>query len=235
MSAHPSDSRSPFTPTIWEQVRSAGAGSGDAIGRLYIQYRCPLRTYLLYKFRLPEVTAEELVHDFLSQKLATCAARADAQKGKFRNLLLTALVNHVRDWFRGHPPAPPVSLDDSDVAALPAPLEETEVELEWTRLVVAETLRRVKEFYESRNKPAFWVAFDGRIVQPLLEETKPIALGELVAKHGFESPQAVSNALVDGKRKFVKYLEEVVTEYAGDSQSVETEVRQLKAFLARSS
>jgi DNA-directed RNA polymerase specialized sigma24 family protein len=72
----------------------------EAFNELYCHYQCPLRTYLFYKCSLSEVEAEELVHDFLRDKLAPCSAKAEPNVGKFRNLLLTALVNYVRDRIR---------------------------------------------------------------------------------------------------------------------------------------
>ena len=228
-----------FPVTIWGAVRQAAAGDNAAVGELYTRYHRPLQTYLLYKFAVPDASAADLVHDFLTHKLTKCAATANPQKGKFRNLLLTALVNHVRDWFKQSnaairkPTGGFVSVDDPDVPEIPAPSTEAECELEWTRIVIAEALRRVQEFYEGKEKIRFWRAFEGRVVQPLLEEAPPISLGELVESWGFESPQAVSLALIDAKRKFVKYLEDVVGECATETADANTEIRLLKDFLAK--
>jgi hypothetical protein len=37
---------------------------------------------------------------------------------------------------------------------------EAEAELEWTRTVIAETLRRVQGFYSRKGKERFWAAFE---------------------------------------------------------------------------
>lgn len=227
-----------FPGTVWAAVRQAAAGDDLAVEDLYHRYHRPLQTYLRYKFAVPDATAEELVHDFLTQKLAKCAAKADPQRGKFRNLLLTALVNHVRDWFKHSnatirkPTGGFVSVDDPDVSEIPAPATEVECELEWTRIAIAEALRRVREFYQDKDKARFWQAFEGRIVRPLLEDAPPVSLGKLVEKCGFESPQAVSLAIVDAKRKFAKYLEEVIGKCATETADAPTEIRLLKGFLA---
>ncbi|HXJ55930.1 MAG TPA: hypothetical protein VNU68_04620 [Verrucomicrobiae bacterium] len=239
MHADTSVSGPAFPKTVWRRVELAAAGDQEAIGELYRGYRRPLLTYLLYKLNLPEVQAEELVQDFLTDRLPRCAAKADAEVSKFRNLLLTALVNYARDRMRKDgaacrkPKGGFVSIDSPDVPDVPLRITDTEAELEWTRTVIAETLRRVQNFYNRKGKERYWVAFEKKIIIPVLEGAKPMPLREL-AKLGFESPQAVSNALLGAKRKFEQFLRQVVIEYTGHRDEAETEIRQIKNCLSQS-
>jgi DNA-directed RNA polymerase specialized sigma24 family protein len=161
MDADTSASDSFLPKTNWERVRLAATGDRAAIGDLYGKYQSPLRAFLFYKFSLSEVQAKEFVHDFLIDKLAPCSAKANPQVGKFRNLLLTAVANYANDRIsrdnaaRRKPKGGFVSIDDPDAPNIPLPTNEAETELEWTRTVIAEALRRVQEFYAGKGKEKF--------------------------------------------------------------------------------
>ena len=227
-----------FPKTIWERVKLAASGDNAAINDLYGKYEFPLRTFLFGKFGFSEVQAKEFVHDFLTERLPRCSAKANPQRGRFHSLLLSAFSNYVRDRLRHDnavirvPSGGFVSIDDPDVPDIPLPVTEAETELEWTRTVLAEVLRRLQAFYIRKGKERFWAVFEKQIVVPILEDTEPMPPDELVEKFGFQSPQAVYNALAEGKRKFQKFLKEVITEYAGDPDAAETEMRRMKNFLS---
>ena len=227
-----------FPKTFWEGVKKAANGDKTAIGDLYGKYGFPLRTFVYGKFGLSEPRAKELVHDFLTERLPHCSAKADPQVGRFHCLLLRAVTNYVLDRMRSEnaamrvPPGGFVSIDDPDVPDIPLPRTESEDELEWTRTVLAEVLRRLQAFYISKGKESFWAVFEQQIVVPILEDTEGMSPSELVQKFEFKSPQAVYNALAEGKRKFQKFLKEVITEYTGDPDAAEAEMRQIKNFLA---
>jgi DNA-directed RNA polymerase specialized sigma24 family protein len=204
---------------------------------VYRQYGRPLQTYLQFKFHLAEREAEECVHDFLTHKLQRCCSKADSSIGKFRNFLMTAAAHYVLDRKKKanaarERPNRGISIDNPDVPELAAAATPAQAELDWTRVVIAEALREVKEFYEQRGKQRFWAAFEQRVVLPLLEDARPITIGQLIDQFGFESPQAVSQALADAKRKFRSRLQEGVARFAGNENNTQTEIRSIKRFLS---
>lgn len=241
MSAHTSEGYHGFPPTQWPLVERAAAGDEAAMGELYTRYKSPLRAHLRFKLNLPPDRTEELLQNFIGDKLVKerCIEAACARKGKFRNFLLTTLVNYAVSEIRKelaakrHPEKGLLSLDDSQIGDVAAQPTDDQLSEDWARDLVAETLRRVQSHYQSRNRPDMWTVFERRIVSPALDGHDPMPYDHLVREFGFQSPQAAFNSLMDAKRTFRRCLREVISEYAKDQSEMETELKELQALLSR--
>lgn len=233
-----------FPVTHWSSVERAGQGQPDrkreALGKLLVRYLPALRAYLVLKKRIPYEKAEDLLHDFVVNKVLEkdIIARADKDIGKFRTFLLTALDRFVSNRLRDEKakkrnPAGGllISVDDGldppDGSEGPADV----FDVAWAREVIAEALRRMEAECVNSERTDIWAIFECRILQPTLEGTKPLDYREIVGRFGFKSPTQAANALITAKRMYQRYLRSVIAEYAEDDQ-VDSEIEELKQILA---
>lgn len=233
-----------FPPTNWSEVRRAAHPSQvwgeEALAALLSRYRPALKTHLMFAKRLSPEHAEDLLHDFIADKVLrqSLLAGSDPARGRFRTYLLTALDRytvsaHRRDAAQKRAPEGGfVELEEFDAPAGDG--EQTAAgDVEWARQVIAEALHRAQTECEATGRANFWNMFDVRVVGPLLRGEPPPAYEELVARLGFQSPLQASNALTTAKRIFTRMLREVVAEYAESPEAVETELLELRGILTQ--
>ena len=185
-------------------------GDPDATGQLYTRYKPLLRACLLSRFSLPPERAEEWLHDFFVEKVVKgrLLAMANPGKGRFRQLLRTSVCNYALDRLRQERGFVPLD-EIHDQPSEPTGSEEAD---EWTKAVLAETLRRVQAHYEVKGKSTHWEVFWAGFVAPILDGVPPASYESLIQKGGFKSPQQAYNALNDAKRSFRRIREEVIRE-----------------------
>jgi RNA polymerase sigma-70 factor (ECF subfamily) len=237
------DSRA-FPPTRWSEVQRAAHPSQvwgeEALAALLGRYRPALKAHLMFARRLPPENAEDLLHDFIADKVLrhSLLAGSDPGRGRFRTYLLTALDRyavsaHRRDAAQKRAPEGGfVELEEFDAPGDGAG-QTAAGDAEWARQVIAEALRRTQAECEATARESFWSMFDIRVVGPLLRGEPPPPYEELVARLGFQSPLQASNALTTAKRIFTRMLREVVAEYAASPEAVDAELQELRAVLAR--
>ena len=88
--------------TRWSLLRSAGRGEGSAIelrNALVLRYVVPIRAYVAAIVQ-DEVAADEIAQDAVVRLLQGDFAGADPDRGRFRDLLKTALRNMVRSHWK---------------------------------------------------------------------------------------------------------------------------------------
>ncbi len=106
-----------FQTTVWDVVQAAGARDPDALARIAEEYRAPILGFIRSR-GIGGPQAEDLCHDVFVRLLAgEVIAKADAHKGRFRNLLCTVTIRAIQDWSRRQRNIPTGDLD----AAAPAP------------------------------------------------------------------------------------------------------------------
>ncbi len=149
-----------------------------ALDGLIRRYWRPLKVFLASTFPgLKEDQADLLLQDFAEDKLlkAGWLGRADRQRGQFREFLKTSLRNFVLDRLsRAEVKNAPVSLEALE-EELPEPEPEAgaeEFDLEWARVVLAQTLRRMEDDCRdpAANQPRrshIWELFRLRLLEPL--------------------------------------------------------------------
>jgi RNA polymerase sigma-70 factor (ECF subfamily) len=95
-----------FPTTHWSMVARAGqdpsAAQRDALGNLLRRYLAAFRSFVTTRYRLPRDRADDLVQGFIASRLLekNLIAKAEANRGKFRNFLMTALERYAVDQFR---------------------------------------------------------------------------------------------------------------------------------------
>jgi hypothetical protein len=233
-----------FPPTDWEALGRSSGGDAMHLDSLIRRYWRPLRVFLASTFPgLTEEQAEGLLQDFAEDKLlkAGWLQRADRERGLFRQFLKRSLRNFVLDRLsRVEVKNAPVSLEELDGELVEAGSEagSEEFDLEWARVVLAETLRRMEAdcMDPAANQPRrsqTWELFRLRLVEPLFQNAAQTPYERLIARFGLKSPLEASNMLLSAKRIFKGHLVQVIREYTEQDDAAAEEIRRLEEFLAR--
>jgi len=233
----------PFATTRWTMVFRAAKedpeGAREELGALLSRYLPALRSYLLLWKRVPRDKVDDILQDFVSVKILqqNLVALADPKRGRFRNLLLKALNNHVaatvrHDKAKKRSPDGPILDVDEYPHAVPSEAPTTAFDVEWGREVLRETVRRTQAECERSGRPDIWGVFEDRLLRPTLEQDKPPPYKEIVKRYGLQSPAQASNVLITAKRMFARVMRSVVAEYAREEMEIEAEIRDLREILS---
>ena len=243
MNPEPASAMGAIPATQWSLVAHAGRGEREAVARFLSAYRRPLVTHLTIRQRLSVPDAEDLVQSFILNKVVATniVGLADRSRGRFRNFLLTALDNYVRDATRAaladkRAPDRADSLGDDPLHAPAAPLDSPDraFDLEWARTLIERTIARMEQTCSSAEKQQTLMLFRARVLEPALENSPPASYDELVTRFGFASPLQASNALVTAKRMFRRLLREIIAEYVAGDAEIDLEINDLFTIISRS-
>jgi RNA polymerase sigma-70 factor (ECF subfamily) len=234
-----------FPTTSWSLVALAGKGDHqacrEALGQLLARYLPALHAHLVYSKRLAPDRADDVLQDFVANKILERAliARADRDLGKFRTFLLTALDRFLLNWIRDAGAKKRGAGEGSEALGKRADLLSSNIQARdafdvvWARGVLAEAIRRMRNECEAAGRLDVWGVFECRILAPILEGAEPADYRELVRRFGLRSPSQASNVLMTAKRMYGRVLRGVVGEYARDAQEVDEEIGELRDILAR--
>jgi len=216
-----------FHTTRWSLI--AGAGAADearrsaALSELCATYWKPLYAFLRARGRAPQDSAD-LVQDLFAKLLEKPAlGELEPGSGRFRNWLLTVLVNHERD-VRDHGRALKRGDGASTIAISaeegerrfaelqdPAAGPEELFERAWVREVLETAMRLLENEHIARGKRAIFAA-----LSPLLtEEVDAAARAELAVRLDL-SPVALRVALHRMKSRYRELILETVRETLED-------------------
>ncbi|MEM9411351.1 MAG: hypothetical protein AAGA30_09575, partial [Planctomycetota bacterium] len=207
------DSNFPLTRiSLIERVKDVdGSIRRLALEEFAQSYRPALISFLVKCKRIREDTAEDIVHDFILNKIMNGKVMELAgQSGRFRSLLRTCLQNHLIDEIRKNKHRfASNSLDfnegDPEHAGDTNPIDQA-----WAIALFREALIFMK------IKSEYWGVFMDRVLtQP------PLAYGQIIKRHGFENPSQASNALMTAKRQFNRIIEDLLAKqtYLTDKSS----------------
>jgi RNA polymerase sigma-70 factor (ECF subfamily) len=234
-----------FPTTHWSLVARAGQDATEpkrqALGELLVRYLPALRAHLVYGKRLAPEDADDLLQEFVAAKILEkeLIGRADAQLGKFRTFLLTALDRFLIDRLREQTarkrsPAGGELRALGDLAdQLPAEQHCDAFDLAWAHNVIEETVRLMRTECETSDRMDVWGVFECRLLGPILNAVEPVEYDELVGRFGLQSPSQASNLLITAKRMFARLMHAVVGEYALGSAEIESEIGELMEVFGR--
>lgn len=245
MSTGPLGEEDGFPTTHWSLIARAGQDDPEArrraLGDLLARYAPALRAHLVSIRRLPDDLAEDLVQEFIADKVLErhLIARADQRVGKFRSFLLTALNNYVKSFARRHharrrwPSGGLLALGDrtDELPRIDEP--SAAYDAAWARSLLQETLRRMQTECEQMGRMDVWHVFRCRILDPILENTPPLDYRQMVERFGFRSPTQAANILVTAKRMYARILRLLIGQYAVNEEEIEAEIAALKGLLGR--
>jgi hypothetical protein len=221
-----------FPQTAWSLVERAGKREPDALNKLLVIYLPVIRSYLIHVRRLDAQKCDDVIQGFIERCLlrGSLLTRADRQKGRFRNLLVTALNRYLVDQSRTTKIAAIKSLDNAEVANVRAPEAPDPFDTLWARQVVRLALDRAKEECITAGQGNYWSLFELRVLRPALDGVEPETYHRCVQPLGFTSVAAACNALVTVQRRLHRALREAIRVYESQS-AVEDEIRDLRRIL----
>jgi DNA-directed RNA polymerase specialized sigma24 family protein len=233
----------PFPSTDWSAIARTSLGSEgerrEALSALVARYMPVLRAYLRFKWRLSSAAADDILQNFLLDKVLEqdLLGRADRSRGRFRTLLMTALDRYVISEHRRKTSDKElalegVSLEAADEAVLPGPRAADTFDIAWARQVLGIALERMRAECDATSRPEVWGLFESRVLGPTLDGIEPPPLRELVSRHRLASAEQASNLLITAKRMFARHLRLVIAEYV-PPEDVEEEIRVLMQILSR--
>ncbi len=166
--------------------------------------------------------------------------QAEAQRGKLRTLLLTALKRFMIDEHRRRKCRPDegcLSLDALEreerfLAREPDMDPQATYERRLAMVQLEEALRRCERSLVDGGLEKHWAAFDAFVVKPAIGAVSPPPLAKLAKELGFASAVHVSSALKVVRKRFRLLLREVVAETVIDPADQEAEYRQVVALLS---
>jgi DNA-directed RNA polymerase specialized sigma24 family protein len=231
-----------FPTTDWGLVSRAaveGPPHRRAAGEILAKYLPALRAYLHRRWRVSADRIDDLLQGFVATELLEqdLFGRAQPRRGRFRDLLVTALDRHVIDQGRRESaavrsPEQVTSLEGLPEHAEPeAQADGDSFEISWARQALDHALVRMREECSASGRERVWGVFAARVVVPAMEGAEPEPYERLLRRFDFDSPEQASNLLITAKRMFLRHLRAVVAEYAGEDE-VEEEIRDLRRILA---
>jgi hypothetical protein len=236
------DNTGAFPTTDWSLLsrarHEAPVGSRGPLADLLQRYLPAVRRYLLRVKRLGPNETDEVVQAFVAKKLLEGALlqSADRRRGRFRNLLVRALENFLSDTRRSERSAERLQAKADSESVLRNIVGETFVgafEAEWARSVVAEAVARTFHYCERRRRDDLWQVLRCRVVDPAADGAPAPSYKELVERFGYATPAQAANALLAAKRIFIRKLNEVLLEQAGEGADAAEELNDLREILAR--
>lgn len=232
--------------TAWTEILRAGDSQLDrdaeSLHALTLHYQ-PAILQRLHgpKWRFDPHSADALCQKFLEHKLLSRAlfAKANPQRGAFRNFLRTAVDRFVLDQLRS-PEEPLVFAgrcrpDDSQVGNLPElPADNTQDAFDtlWVRGVLQRGLARMLKACQETERMDLWKVLEARVLNqaPL---TDVVEDGELLAQRlGLSGPKQLANTLVTAKRMLRRMVEEQLRTETGDDLHLESEIREMRQIVA---
>lgn len=224
-----------FPTTDWELFRSLQAvdvtTKQNIVNELLRRYWPAIRHYLLTAKRMRPDDAEEVRSAFTADRLVQDSKffdRADADRGKFRTLLIRSIENYLIDRRRRSRPIAQLTESNPPPSTVSMVSPSVAFERAWAQSVLAEALKLTEEWLHKRGKPGSWAIFRARIVLPATEGAEPVDFGTLVEQHQLRSAVQASNLLTSARRVFVRKLTASLAKYADDSQSFQSQLDELR-------
>ena len=231
--------------TQWTLVGRAGQTPSEsqqvALNDLLQRYWPALRSHLVNRRRINAHDADDLVQSFIESQILerNLIERADTERGRFRNLLVSSLNNYVNNQFAARyadKRAPDRAANFGTADTRLGKKDETpehEFDITWARTLLSEVLARMKRECTATERMNLWEIFHARVLAPILEGAKPVDYETLIAQCGFQTPSQASNALVTGKRMFARLLKATISEYVMSEAELESELQDLHTILAQ--
>ncbi len=231
---------SAFPQTDWIRLAALREGSAEekqrVRGELFVRYREPVLAYLRGRGARNE-PAEDLVQDFFLHAISHgLFEKADAARGRFRNLLLTALQHYAAKAHRAEHTQlrrPAGGFAGADVADLPEavlPADHTTPERAflrgWAVTLIRRVLAALEREYAGPDRRAHFEIFHRLMIAPVLEGAPAPAHRALARELGLTEKE-VANRLVTTRRAYQRLLRAEIATYARSETEIDEEVREL--------
>ena len=223
----------------------------EQLDRLIRSYGPPLAAYLIRSRRLNPDVAEELLQNFLLEKLIepvpeeNIASQFLKRKEKnadlrFRNYLRCALKNYLYDLFR-RKGLTTVTLDNvleqSDDPELDE-IDEHEYDVTWANSLLNQACVALRTECCLKQQPKIWDIFYERMIRPIETGLPARSYQELCSDGRFETPKKAANLYITAIHKFNRLLRDIVSHYLpaegnASPKAIDAELLELQKALAK--
>ncbi len=218
---------SAFGQTRWGRIAAAAAASDPAaLAELAAAYWRPVYRFVRTAWRKDNEEAKDLTQEFFATVFQPrLLARADPERGSFRNFLLATLKNFLRDRARHDGGlkrgggAAQVSIEGAEVASSDAD-PEREFTRGWAEGLLAEALAELERGLVSRGRERVFRVFRESC------QDENLSYRALAERCGV-SVTDVTNYLFEARRELRRLLEARVAAYVGSRPEIERELREL--------
>ncbi|NOX51311.1 MAG: hypothetical protein GXP16_12375 [Gammaproteobacteria bacterium] len=233
--------KTPFPSTQWLDLKNWRAATSDErrrlLERFYLRYRAPLMGFVAANGYVQD--AEDIVQEFVIQQIkGKLFDNASAQKGRFRDLLLRALKNHMASRYRAerarkrHPEGGFAVLDTHGDVATDTDSPERKFEQDWVRSVIDNSMLRLQEEFLSKGQEVHLACLRARLVDPILNGSEVLSVTLLATTYDLTESQ-ISNFVVTAKRALMRHLRNEVMEYADSRKETAIEMQNIVQFLTQ--
>jgi RNA polymerase sigma-70 factor (ECF subfamily) len=168
---------------------------------------------------------------------------ADPKRGRFRNLLLNALKNYIREQHRnetrikrGGEAAKPLALEKNEYEAVEvhsAKSPEGAFDAQWNATLIRRVLERVRAGCLASGQDVHWAVFEARVVRPMLFGETRGGYSALIERFQLNGSGQAANMMITVKRRFARELFAEISQTVSDPAETEEEVRALLRDLER--
>jgi DNA-directed RNA polymerase specialized sigma24 family protein len=191
-----------FPPTrisVIERIRKGDAEArNEALGIFVEDYRPALMDFLVKAKRVDPVDADDLVNDFILNKVMQGKVLELANgQGRFRSALRTCIQRYLIDSIRkkSREPITPRAAPEPVAGSNTESNEVDPLDRVWATAIFTGALAQM------RQESPHWELFVDRVLtQP------PLGYTEIIERHGYTNPQKASNSLMTAKRTFNRIL-----------------------------
>lgn len=214
--------RSAFPDTDWSLLRRAGS-AGDDVRRLATSailsaYYPIMIGHVMRRFRLPRPVAEDLVHQFIADKILVknVLAKADRGLGRFRGYLVRVLDNFAISELRRLGRRQKGRIDVAAIDDLPDEAADSEAgfDREWAAQILNDALESMAAECTTTARTDIWRIFKFRIVDPILRDAVPMPYDALVRELSLRDPRQAINLLASAKRVFERHVRGRIAAFA---------------------
>lgn len=230
-----------FPETRWSLVGRATtddeATRRAAVTQLLEIYRPALRAFLVQSRRMPEDLADDVLHDFVADRILAkeILDRANSERGRFRNFLAKSLSNFASTRWTAvrRRDARAADLDEATLQQAASTIDTERFDQEWVATLVRDALALMEADCRERGRMDHWEVLHMRAVAPLMEGAAPVSYQEIVDAFGLETPRQAINLLATAKRAFLRHLRTAVGRYVEGEEEVEREIADLREIVGR--
>jgi RNA polymerase sigma factor (sigma-70 family) len=139
----------------------------EQLNALLERYRPAMRSYAHARFRLQPADAEDVIQEFILDKLilGDLLAVWDPARGRFRTLLRTALERFTIDWLRKRGRSRSAPLPESDILADDGPTAESLFDAVCEQELFAVACKKLREEC-ARDLSEDWMLLEPRLADP---------------------------------------------------------------------
>lgn len=227
-----------FGTTCWTQIVDSKTSNEQKerliINDLISRYWKPVYCYLRRKGHDNE-SAKDLTQGFFQEIVLgrDLIKQADKSKGKFRTFLLTALDRYTINVYeketaqKRKPKGQLFQFDDIDMEAVPETTPEDGFHYAWLSELLEQVLSEVEQEYISTGKEIHWKVFSARLLDPIINNSKPLSLPEICKKYDIETESRASNMIGTVKRRLRNALERCLKRFMQSDSKIEEEIEEL--------